>query len=43
MVMENDNAADFNLDGSDGRKHSLSEFNGKYLVLYLCGRKTHTL
>ena len=34
MVMENDNVADFNLDGSDGKKHSLSEFNGKYLVLY---------
>jgi len=34
MVMENDNAADFNLDGSDGKRHSLSEFNGKYLVLY---------
>ncbi|MCL5442270.1 MAG: peroxiredoxin [Candidatus Marsarchaeota archaeon] len=32
--MENDNAADFNLDGSDGKRHSLSEFNGKYLVLY---------
>ena len=34
MVMENEKAIDFNLDGSDGKKHTLSEFNGKYLVLY---------
>ncbi|MGC8538027.1 MAG: peroxiredoxin [Candidatus Micrarchaeia archaeon] len=34
MVVENDKAIDFALDGSDGKKHSLSEFNGKYLVLY---------
>ncbi|MEM4099799.1 MAG: peroxiredoxin, partial [Candidatus Micrarchaeaceae archaeon] len=27
-------AIDFELDGSDGRKHSLDEFKGKYLVLY---------
>ncbi len=34
MVLENGEATDFSLDGSDGKKHSLSEFEGKYLVLY---------
>jgi peroxiredoxin Q/BCP len=34
MVSENDKAADFNLGGSDGKRHTLSEFGGKYLVLY---------
>ncbi|VVB76669.1 Peroxiredoxin [uncultured archaeon] len=28
------NAPDFKLDGSDGKRHSLREFTGKYLVLY---------
>ncbi|MCL4388048.1 peroxiredoxin [Candidatus Marsarchaeota archaeon] len=34
MLKEGDNAPDFSLDGSDGSKHALKEFNGKYLVLY---------
>ncbi len=31
-------APDFSLDGSDGRKHSLKEFKGKYLVVYFYPR-----
>ncbi len=34
MLKEGDKAPDFELDGSDGEKHRLKEFNGKYLVLY---------
>ncbi len=34
MISLNSDAPDFELDGSDGRKHSLAEFRGKYLVLY---------
>ncbi len=34
MVKEGDKAIDFELDGSDGKKHTLGEFSGKYLVLY---------
>ena len=34
MLSENVNAPDFELEGSDGKKHSLKEFNGKNLVLY---------
>lgn len=35
MVLEiGSKAPDFTLDGSDGKKHSLKEFSGKYLVLY---------
>ncbi|ASI13949.1 peroxiredoxin [Candidatus Mancarchaeum acidiphilum] len=34
MLLENTKAPDFELDGSDGKKHSLDEFKGKYLVLY---------
>ena len=34
MVTINSRAPDFNLDGSDGKSHSLKEFSGKYLVLY---------
>ena len=31
-------APDFNLDGSDGKKHSLKEFSGRYLVVYFYPR-----
>ena len=31
-------APDFSLDGSDGKKHSLKEFAGRYLVLYFYPR-----
>jgi peroxiredoxin Q/BCP len=34
MLAVNSKAPDFELDGSDGKKHSLGEFSGKYLVLY---------
>ena len=34
MVNEGSAAPDFELDGSDGKKHSLKDFKGKYLVLY---------
>ena len=34
MVKEGEKAIDFSLEGSDGKVHSLSEFKGKYLVLY---------
>jgi peroxiredoxin Q/BCP len=34
MLAEKDTAPEFELDGSDGKKHSLSEFRGSYLVLY---------
>ncbi len=34
MIKENSKAPDFSLKGSDGKTHSLSEFKGKYLVLY---------
>lgn len=34
MLKEGDSAPDFELDGSDGAKHRLKEFSGKYLVLY---------
>jgi peroxiredoxin Q/BCP len=34
MLKKGDKAPDFELDGSDGKKHSLNEFAGKYLVLY---------
>ena len=34
MVEENSVAPDFRLEGSDGKSHSLSEFKGKYLILY---------
>lgn len=34
MITLNSAAPDFELDGSDGKKHSLAEFRGKYLVLY---------
>lgn len=30
----NDKAPDFELQGSDGKPHSVKEFGGKYLVLY---------
>ena len=34
MLEENSKAPEFELDGSDGRKHTISEFKGKYLILY---------
>lgn len=34
MIKEGSKAPDFELEGSDGKKHSLSEFKGKYVVLY---------
>ncbi len=34
MAKNNSAAPDFSLMGSDGKKHELSEFRGKYLVLY---------
>ena len=34
MISINSAAPDFMLDGSDGKKHTLKEFAGKYLVLY---------
>ena len=34
MLDLNSKAPDFMLDGSDGKKHGLDEFAGKYLVLY---------
>ncbi|MCL5427838.1 MAG: peroxiredoxin [Candidatus Marsarchaeota archaeon] len=34
MVNTGSNAPDFSLEGSDGKTHSLSEFRGRYLVLY---------
>ncbi len=33
-IAEGAEAPDFSLQGSDGKKHSLSEYRGKYLVLY---------
>jgi peroxiredoxin Q/BCP len=38
MVESGSKAPDFSLDGSDGRKHSLKEFLGRYLVLYFYPR-----
>lgn len=38
MLEVNSKAPDFELDGSDGKKHSLKEFSGKYLVLYFYPR-----
>ena len=34
MIKLNAKAPDFELDGSDGKRHKLSEFKGKNLVLY---------
>ncbi len=33
-LKEGDKAPDFSLFGADGREHSLSEYKGKYLILY---------
>ncbi len=38
MVAEGDAAPAFDLEGSDGKRHSLPEFKGKYLVLYFYPR-----
>lgn len=34
MLREGDSAPDFNLEGTDGKAHTLKEFGGRYLVLY---------
>ncbi len=34
MLKEGDKAPDFELDGSDGAKHKLKDYKGKYVVLY---------
>ncbi len=34
MVEEGEKAVDFELEGSDGKRHGLSEFKGRFLVLY---------
>ena len=34
MVKEGDKAPDFDLEGVDGKRHSLTEFRGKRVVLY---------
>jgi peroxiredoxin Q/BCP len=34
MLTENAKAPDFELEGSDGKKHTLKEFKGKKLILY---------
>ncbi|MGC8676207.1 MAG: peroxiredoxin [Candidatus Micrarchaeia archaeon] len=31
---EGDSAPEFELEGNDGKKHTLNEFKGKYLVIY---------
>ena len=34
MLKEGEKALDFQLEGSDGKKHSLGEFKGKKVILY---------
>lgn len=34
MIEEGSNAPDFELKSADGKSHALSEFKGKYVVLY---------
>jgi peroxiredoxin Q/BCP len=34
VSLEGKKAPDFTLDGSDGKKHSLSDFKGKTVVLF---------
>ena len=38
MIKEGSKAPDFELDGSDGKRHMLRDFSGKYLVLYFYPR-----
>ncbi len=38
LLALNSKAPNFNLEGSDGKKHTLKEFQGKYLVLYFYPR-----
>lgn len=38
VLKEGSKAPNFSLQGSDGKKHSLAEFKGKYLVLYFYPR-----
>ncbi|MEM3841344.1 MAG: peroxiredoxin [Candidatus Micrarchaeaceae archaeon] len=34
MIKEGSKAPDFELEGSDGKTHKLSDFSGRYLILY---------
>ncbi len=38
MLKEGSKAPDFSLKGSDGKKHSLKDFRGRYLVMYFYPR-----
>ena len=38
LLVLNSKAPDFALEGSDGKKHALKEFHGRYLVLYFYPR-----
>lgn len=38
MIESGSKAPDFSLDGSDGKRHTLKEFSGSYLVLYFYPR-----
>jgi peroxiredoxin Q/BCP len=38
MVAEGEKAPGFELDGSDGKRHSLKEFVGRYLIIYFYPR-----
>ena len=38
LVDLNSKAPDFNLEGSDGKRHSLKDFSGRYLVMYFYPR-----
>ncbi|MGD0728959.1 MAG: peroxiredoxin [Candidatus Micrarchaeaceae archaeon] len=38
MVSQGSKAPDFNLQGNDGKSHKLSDFKGKYVVLYFYPR-----
>lgn len=42
MLKENEKAPDFSLIGSDGKRHSLKDFKGRYLVLYFYPRDNTT-
>lgn len=34
--LEGKKAAEFSLEGSDGKKHSLADYKGKSVVLFFC-------
>lgn len=38
MALEGRKAPDFSLDGSDGKRHTLADYAGKYVVLYFYPR-----